>query len=273
MSQFVERVVEERANESEKLKRVFTNICIYIYIYTYIRQLYLLVENNGNVPYIIYVEINLKKLLIIVIDITAMVILHSAVQSFREDLLGIAIYIYIYIYIYECAFLTPVSSLYIYPLQHLLSWCLSLSKHFLLKLLITFSTKCENVNEFGDLLLQGEDLITEDDLRWPPGLQHNFSDTLIYRSAILNIQILLINRSIYVHEWKHFHTNCINRHPVCSRLVTPFKSSIFVILICYLFYCMHIEKLKKSIKVLLAKFCDRVEWPHSYLFFKILIFY
>ncbi|WKY15735.1 hypothetical protein Q1695_000877 [Nippostrongylus brasiliensis] len=29
--------------------------------------------------------------------------------------------------------------------------------------------RCENVNEFGDLLLQGEDLITEDDLRWPPG--------------------------------------------------------------------------------------------------------
>ncbi|KAJ1364192.1 hypothetical protein KIN20_024223 [Parelaphostrongylus tenuis] len=30
--------------------------------------------------------------------------------------------------------------------------------------------RCENVNEFGDLLLQGEDLVTEDDLRWPPGL-------------------------------------------------------------------------------------------------------
>ncbi|VDO39253.1 unnamed protein product [Haemonchus placei] len=29
--------------------------------------------------------------------------------------------------------------------------------------------RCENVNEFGDLLLQGEDLVTEDDLRWPPG--------------------------------------------------------------------------------------------------------
>lgn len=27
----------------------------------------------------------------------------------------------------------------------------------------------ENVDEFGDLLLAGEDLITEDDLRWPPG--------------------------------------------------------------------------------------------------------
>ncbi|KJH41745.1 acyl transferase domain protein [Dictyocaulus viviparus] len=29
--------------------------------------------------------------------------------------------------------------------------------------------RCENVDEFGDLLLQGEDLVTEDDLRWPPG--------------------------------------------------------------------------------------------------------
>lgn len=30
--------------------------------------------------------------------------------------------------------------------------------------------RSENVKEFGDLLLAGEDLITEDDLRWPPGL-------------------------------------------------------------------------------------------------------
>ncbi|GMT36007.1 hypothetical protein PFISCL1PPCAC_27304 [Pristionchus fissidentatus] len=30
--------------------------------------------------------------------------------------------------------------------------------------------RCENVDEFGDLLLAGEDLVTEDDLRWPPGL-------------------------------------------------------------------------------------------------------
>ena len=29
--------------------------------------------------------------------------------------------------------------------------------------------RSENVNEFADLLLAGEDLITEDDLRWPPG--------------------------------------------------------------------------------------------------------
>lgn len=29
--------------------------------------------------------------------------------------------------------------------------------------------RSENVQEFGDLLLAGEDLITEDDLRWPPG--------------------------------------------------------------------------------------------------------
>jgi hypothetical protein len=29
--------------------------------------------------------------------------------------------------------------------------------------------RSENVKEFGDLLLAGEDLVTEDDLRWPPG--------------------------------------------------------------------------------------------------------
>lgn len=29
--------------------------------------------------------------------------------------------------------------------------------------------RCENVKEFGDMLLAGEDLVTEDDLRWPPG--------------------------------------------------------------------------------------------------------
>lgn len=29
--------------------------------------------------------------------------------------------------------------------------------------------RSENVQEFGDLLMAGEDLITEDDLRWPPG--------------------------------------------------------------------------------------------------------
>lgn len=29
--------------------------------------------------------------------------------------------------------------------------------------------RSENVQEFGDLLLAGEDLVTEDDLRWPPG--------------------------------------------------------------------------------------------------------
>lgn len=29
--------------------------------------------------------------------------------------------------------------------------------------------RCENVQEFGDLLLAGEDLVTEDSLRWPPG--------------------------------------------------------------------------------------------------------
>lgn len=29
--------------------------------------------------------------------------------------------------------------------------------------------RSSNVKEFGDLLLAGEDLITEDDLRWPPG--------------------------------------------------------------------------------------------------------
>uniref|UniRef100_A0A1I7T189 Fatty acid synthase n=1 Tax=Caenorhabditis tropicalis TaxID=1561998 RepID=A0A1I7T189_9PELO len=29
--------------------------------------------------------------------------------------------------------------------------------------------RCENVKEFGDRLLAGEDLVTEDDLRWPPG--------------------------------------------------------------------------------------------------------
>uniref|UniRef100_A0A914ZHK0 Fatty acid synthase n=1 Tax=Parascaris univalens TaxID=6257 RepID=A0A914ZHK0_PARUN len=30
--------------------------------------------------------------------------------------------------------------------------------------------RSENVQEFGDLLMAGEDLITEDDLRWPPGI-------------------------------------------------------------------------------------------------------
>lgn len=30
--------------------------------------------------------------------------------------------------------------------------------------------RCENVQEFGDLLLAGEDLVTEDSLRWPPGI-------------------------------------------------------------------------------------------------------
>jgi len=30
--------------------------------------------------------------------------------------------------------------------------------------------RSENVQEFGDLLLAGEDLVTEDDLRWPPGM-------------------------------------------------------------------------------------------------------
>jgi fatty acid synthase len=30
--------------------------------------------------------------------------------------------------------------------------------------------RSDNVKEFGDLLLAGEDLVTEDDLRWPPGL-------------------------------------------------------------------------------------------------------
>jgi acyl transferase domain-containing protein len=29
--------------------------------------------------------------------------------------------------------------------------------------------RSENIEEFGDLLMAGEDLITEDDLRWPPG--------------------------------------------------------------------------------------------------------
>ncbi|CAI2347157.1 unnamed protein product [Caenorhabditis sp. 36 PRJEB53466] len=29
--------------------------------------------------------------------------------------------------------------------------------------------RCDNVKEFGDLLMAGEDLVTEDDLRWPPG--------------------------------------------------------------------------------------------------------
>ncbi|MFH4976009.1 hypothetical protein AB6A40_002718 [Gnathostoma spinigerum] len=30
--------------------------------------------------------------------------------------------------------------------------------------------RSENIQEFGDLLLNGEDLVTEDDLRWPPGI-------------------------------------------------------------------------------------------------------
>ncbi|VDO32376.1 unnamed protein product [Onchocerca flexuosa] len=30
--------------------------------------------------------------------------------------------------------------------------------------------RCENVQEFGDMLLAGEDLVTEDSLRWPPGV-------------------------------------------------------------------------------------------------------
>nr|AXS78290.1 fatty acid synthase [Anisakis simplex] len=30
--------------------------------------------------------------------------------------------------------------------------------------------RCENVQEFGDMLMAGEDLVTEDDLRWPPGI-------------------------------------------------------------------------------------------------------
>uniref|UniRef100_A0A915PSY3 Fatty acid synthase n=1 Tax=Setaria digitata TaxID=48799 RepID=A0A915PSY3_9BILA len=30
--------------------------------------------------------------------------------------------------------------------------------------------RCENVQEFGDLLMAGEDLVTEDSLRWPPGI-------------------------------------------------------------------------------------------------------
>ncbi|VDN07232.1 unnamed protein product [Thelazia callipaeda] len=30
--------------------------------------------------------------------------------------------------------------------------------------------RCENVQEFGDLLMAGEDLVTEDNLRWPPGI-------------------------------------------------------------------------------------------------------
>lgn len=34
--------------------------------------------------------------------------------------------------------------------------------------------RSDNVKEFGDLLLAGEDLITEDDLRWPPGLNKKF---------------------------------------------------------------------------------------------------
>ena len=29
--------------------------------------------------------------------------------------------------------------------------------------------RSDNVQQFGDLLMAGEDLITEDDLRWPPG--------------------------------------------------------------------------------------------------------
>lgn len=29
--------------------------------------------------------------------------------------------------------------------------------------------RSDNVAEYGDLLLAGEDLVTEDDLRWPPG--------------------------------------------------------------------------------------------------------
>lgn len=33
--------------------------------------------------------------------------------------------------------------------------------------------RCDNVQEFGDLLLEGEDLVTEDDLRWPPGEFHS----------------------------------------------------------------------------------------------------
>jgi hypothetical protein len=43
--------------------------------------------------------------------------------------------------------------------------------------------RSENVQEFGDLLLAGEDLITEDDLRWPPGaknwLNSNWSNSPI----------------------------------------------------------------------------------------------
>ncbi len=37
--------------------------------------------------------------------------------------------------------------------------------------------RSENIEEFGDLLLAGEDLVTEDDLRWPPGR--------LYRALIL----------------------------------------------------------------------------------------
>lgn len=29
--------------------------------------------------------------------------------------------------------------------------------------------RSDNVQQFADLLLAGEDLVTEDDLRWPPG--------------------------------------------------------------------------------------------------------
>lgn len=29
--------------------------------------------------------------------------------------------------------------------------------------------RSDNVQQFGDLLMAGEDLVTEDDLRWPPG--------------------------------------------------------------------------------------------------------
>lgn len=42
--------------------------------------------------------------------------------------------------------------------------------------------RCENVQEFGDLLLAGEDLVTEDSLRWPPG-NYIFSVTITFISS------------------------------------------------------------------------------------------
>jgi hypothetical protein len=56
--------------------------------------------------------------------------------------------------------------------------CLILSPNKFVQIVITGVSgrfpRCENIQEFGDLLLAGEDLVTEDDLRWPPGLSFVF---------------------------------------------------------------------------------------------------